>query len=59
MLLPLIITRYGSEPIEDLAELTNQRFTFHTSHLTSHINTIANEKNLLWVGTPRWAFHVQ
>ena len=34
-----------------LAELTNQRFTFHTSHLTSHINAIANEKNLLWVGT--------
>lgn len=34
-----------------LAELTDQRFIFHTSHLISHINAIENENDILWVGT--------
>ena len=33
------------------SHLTDQRFTFHASHITYHINAIASEEDILWVGT--------
>ena len=34
-----------------LAQLTDGRCTFHTSHFTPRVNAIANEKGILWIGT--------
>ena len=34
-----------------LAQLIDQRITFHASHITHHVNAIVSERDILWVGT--------